>query len=120
MRQRGVHTEYRIPAGAEKQTRKETTALNAARLIPAARFRSTERNKETVGREVTVSAEDPAGALPEISYHHNVCLVITGAGLNPSLPFAHIIGCSQIGVAVGASDFQTTELVNQEEVDHAR
>src|SRR5580704_6179995 len=117
MRQRCVHTEYWIPAGAEKQTRKETTALHAARFVAAAVISPPKRNKEAVGREVTVSAEDPPGALPEIGDHHNVCLVITGAGFDPCLPLAHIVGGAQIAVAVGASNFQTTELVNQEEVD---
>src|SRR5437016_3559570 len=119
MRQRGIHTEYRSAAGPEKQTRKETIALHATRKVAAARINSSKRNKETVGRDVTVTAEDPVEALPEIGYHHNVCLVVTGAGLQPCLPLAHLIGCSQIGVAVGGSDLQTAELVNQEEVDHA-
>src|SRR6266436_8855243 len=120
MRERGVHTEDRSTAGAEKQTRKETTACNAARKVAAATIKSAKRNKETVGRDVTVTAEDPVEALPEISDHNDVSLVITGASLEPSVPFAHLIGRAHVCVAVLGSDFQTTELVNQEEVDHAR
>src|SRR6266478_7306755 len=120
MRQRCIHTKYWSTAGAEKQTRKETTASHTARKVAAARIKSAKRNEETVGRDVTVTAEDPVEALPEISDHNDVSLVIAGAGLEPSVPFAHLIGRSQIGVAVLGSDFQTAELVNQEEVDHAR
>src|SRR5437870_1823627 len=112
MRQRGIHADYRIPAGAEKHTRKETTALHTARKVAAARIKSSKRKEETVGRDVTVTAEDPVEALPEISNDNDVSLVVAGAGLQPCLPLAHLIGCSQIGVAVGGSDLQTAELVN--------
>src|SRR5260370_6762225 len=107
MRQRRVHTEYRIPAGAEKEARQQAATLNAARLIPTARFNSSKRNKETVGRNIAVPTEDPAGAFPEIGNDHDIGLVISGAGFQPCLPLAHIIGCSHLGVAAGASDFRT-------------
>src|SRR5439155_3700814 len=35
------------------------------------------------------------------------------------LPLAHVIGCSQVCVPVTAPDLQTTEFVDQKEVDHA-
>src|SRR5437667_6198958 len=117
MRQRRVHTEYRSPAGAEKQTRKETTALHAARKVAAAIIEPTKRYLKPIAGNIPVPAEDTTEPLPEISDHNDVSLVVTGASLEPSVPFAHLIGRSQIGVAVLGSDFQTTVLVNQEEVD---
>src|SRR6266516_8224468 len=120
MRQWCIHTKYWSTAGAEKHTRQESATLNTARKITAARIKSSKRNEETVARNIPVTAEDPVEALPEISDHNDVSLVVAGAGLDPCVPLTHLIGRSQIGVAVLRSYFQTTELVKQEEVDHAR
>src|SRR6266487_4002089 len=119
MRQRGVHTENRSTARAEEQTRNQPAADNAARKVAAAIVPSAKGNKEAVGRNVPVAAENSAGAFPEIGDNNDVRLVVAGAGFDPCLPFAHFIGSSQIGVPVSPSDFKTAELVDQEEVDHA-
>src|SRR6266496_5160260 len=120
MRQRSVHIDLRQTVGAltEKQPRQQATVLHTAREIPAASFKSAKRNKEGVPRKVPVTAENSAGTLPEIGDHHNVCLVITGAGFQPCLPLAHLIGCSEVCVPVRTPDFEPAEFVNQEEVDH--
>src|SRR6266545_1145916 len=106
-------------AVAEKQTGKQTATLNAARKIAAAIIEPTKRNEKRVGRNIAVAAEKTACALEEIGDDHDIGLVISGTGLDPCLPFAHVIRCSHIRVAVGASDLQTAEFMNQEEVDHA-
>src|SRR5262249_10194204 len=66
-----------------------------------------------------VATENATGALPEIGNDHDIGFVISGTGFDPSLPFTHIIGRSQVCVPVGTSDFQATEFVDQEEVNHA-
>src|SRR6266536_1327644 len=122
MRQWSVHTDLRETVGAltEKQPRQQATVLHTAREIPAARIKSAKRNKEPVGRNIAVTAENAAGAFPEIGNHHNVGLVITGAGFQPCLPLAHVVGGSQVRIPVSAANFQTAEFVDQEEVDHTR
>src|SRR5438034_9620625 len=118
MRQRGIHTEYWLPAGAEKEARQQAATLNATRKVAAACVEPSKRNKEAVGGNVPVTAENSAFALPEIGYHHDVCLVITGAGLEPCLPLAHFIGRSHVCISVSGPNLQATEFVDQEEVDH--
>src|SRR5207249_7167020 len=118
MRQRSVHTELRKARGAEKEARQQTATLNAAREIPTARIESTKRTKEPVGRNIAVTTEKAIEAFPEIGDDHDIGLVVSGAGFQPCLPLTHLIGCSQVCVPVRAPDLQTTELVDQEEVDH--
>src|SRR5262249_26884345 len=107
---------------AEEQTRDQTgtaTTSNVTREIAAACVKSAKPVEITVGRNIAVAAENAAGPLPEIGNHHDIRLVISGAGFDPCFPLSHIIGRSEIGVAVSATDFQATEFVDQEEVDHA-
>src|SRR5438552_12899853 len=123
MWQRGVHAERRETALArtgvgEKQARDQAAACNAARFIPAARIKSAKRYKEPVGRNIAVTTENATGTLLEIGNHHNVGLVVSGAGFEPCLPLAHLIGGSQVCVPVGSPDFQTAEFVEQKKVDH--
>src|SRR6266436_721027 len=120
MRQRGVHTKYRITSWAEEHARNQTNASNATREIAAAIIEPTKRYLKPIAGNIPIPAEDTTEPLPEIGNDHDIGLVIARAGLEPSVPFAHLIGRPQIGVAVLGSDFQTTVLVNQEEVDHAR
>src|SRR5262249_36813574 len=67
---------------------------------------------------VPVTAEETAGALPEIGDDNDIGLVISRPGFQPCLPFAHVVGGSQVCVPITASDLQPTELVYQKEVDH--
>src|SRR5437867_7973419 len=122
MRQRSVHIDLRQTVGAltEKQPRQQATVLHTAREIPAASFKSAKRNKEGVPRKVPVTAENSAGTLPEIGDHHNISLVVAGAGFQPCLTLAHVVGGSQVCISVGAPNLQTAEFVDQEEVDHTR
>ena len=53
-----------------------------------------------VSRKVPVTAEEATGALPEIGNDHDIGLVISRAGFDPCLPFAHVVGCSQVCVPV--------------------
>src|SRR5947207_2591653 len=102
MRQRSVHTDRRKTGRAEKQPGNQATVLHAAREIPAACIKSAKWNKETIGRNVPVTAENAAGALPEIGNHHNVGLVITGTGFQPCLPLAHVVGGSEVCVPISS------------------
>ena len=113
---------WRRRVGTEKQLRDQAEtdkASNVARLIPAAHIESPKRNlKFPFARNVAVAAKQAAGTLPEIGNDHNVGLVIAGAGFNPCLPLAHVIGRSQVCVSITAPDLQPTEFVYQKEVDH--
>src|ERR1043165_6983884 len=104
---------------AEKQTGNQTATLHSAREIAAARIKSAKWNKIPVGRNITVTTENTAGALIEIGDHHDVGLVIASARFQPRFPFTHIVGCSHVCVPVRATYLQTAEFVDQEEVDHA-
>ena len=110
MRRRSVRT--------EKQPGDQTLTLDAARFVPAANVEPSEWNKIPVTGLVLVAAEQATGALVEIGDHHDVCLVIAGAGFQPRFPFTHIVGPSEVCVSVIATDLQATEFVDQEEVDH--
>src|SRR6266404_9456613 len=118
MRNRRVHTDLRVTARAEKQTRKQAEGLHAARFIAAAHIVSSKPDKIPVGRNVAVGAEEAAGTLEEIGNDYDIGLVIAGASFQPGFPFAHVIGRSQVCVPVTAPDLQTTEFVYQKEVDH--
>ena len=119
MRNRRVHTGGREAARAEKQAWKQAAAGNAAGKVTAARIESAKPSEIPVGRNVTVTAEEAARALPEIGNDHDIGFVISGAGFQPRFPFTHITGCSQVCVPIRPSDLQTTEFVDQKEVDHA-
>ena len=119
MRQRRVHTRQWETARSEKHRREQAAAANATREIPTALIESPKGNKESVSRNVAVSAEEATSALPEIGDDNDVCLVIAGAGFQPCLPFAHVIGRSEVCVPISASNLQATEFVDQEEVDDA-
>ena len=72
-----------------------------------------------VSRQVPVRTEKAASTLPEIGDDNDIGLVISRPGFDPCLPFAHDVGCSEICVPITAPDLQSTELVDQKEVDHA-
>src|SRR5437868_8320495 len=68
---------------------------------------------------MAVAAKEATSALPEIRNHYDVSLVISSTGFQPCFPLAHVVGCSQVCVPVRPSNFQATELVDQEEVHDA-
>src|SRR6266699_4288928 len=119
MRQRGVHAKLRKTSGAEKHFREQAELSNAARPTRGASIEPTPGYLKGVTGNVPVAAEEAAGPLPEICDNNNVGLVIAGAGFEPCFPLAHVVGRSQICVPVTAPDLQTTEFVDQKEVDHA-
>src|SRR5438552_2927945 len=118
-RRRDVRSRMRCRSvRAEKQTRNQTLAMHSAREIPAANVESSKWNKIAVTGNVAVTAEQATRALIEIGDHHDVGFVITRAGFQPRFPFTHIVGTAEVCVAVRATDFQATEFVDQEEVNH--
>src|SRR4029453_3005391 len=103
----------------EKQSGDQAEAGNAARKTPAAIIDPSEGYKKPVAEKVAVPGENAIETLPEIGHHHDISLIITGAGFDPRLPLTHLIGCSQVRVPIGASNFKTTEFLYQKEVTHA-
>src|SRR5262249_15527989 len=95
-----VNTGLRKPTRAEKHARKQTAAAHAAGKITAAIIKSTKGNKESIGRNVPVSAEKTTSALPEIGNDNDICLVVARAGFDPCLPLTHVVGGAQIRIAV--------------------
>ena len=93
--------------------------LERGQVPQAAVVESPKTCLKVVTGNVPVTAKDAAGTLPEIGNDYNVGLVITGAGFEPCFPLAHVVGRSKICVPVTAPDLQTTEFVDQKEVDHA-
>src|SRR5947208_7235780 len=113
MRRRGVCTEKQTG----DQTRSPATS-NVAREVSAPSIKSSKGVEIPVARNVAIPTENTAGTLPEIGNDNDIGLVVTGAGFDPGFPFTHLIGGAEICVAVSASNFQATEFVDQEEVDH--
>src|SRR6266478_3260890 len=107
---------------AEEQSGDQTgtgRTSKVTREVSAASIDSSKPVEIPVARKIAVSAEKTACALPEIGNDHDIGLIISRASFDPCLPFAHVIGRSEICVPVSAPDFQTAELMNQKEVDHA-
>src|SRR5262249_60107430 len=105
-----------------EQTRDQTgtaTTSNVTREIAAACVKSAKPVEIPVAGNVAVATENATEAFPEIRYDHDIGFVVSGAGFDPCLPFAHFIGRTHVCISVSASDFQTTEFVDQEEVYHA-
>ena len=122
MWRRRIHADLRESVGAltEKQPGNQAAIHDAARLIAAASIEPTPGYLKRVAGNVSIAAENTTSTLEEVGNYYNVGLVIASTGFQPCLPFTHLVGCSHVCVPVGASDFQTAEFVNQEEVDHAR
>ena len=95
------------------------TTSKAARKVAAARIKSAKSVEIPVGGNIAVTAENATEALPEIGNDHDVSFVVSGAGFDPCLPLAHLIGRSHVCISVSAPNFQAAEFVDQEEVDHA-
>ena len=112
MRRRRVRAEEQ----ARDQAQAETTA-DVARLSRAARIESTPGNRPRVTANVTVTAVN-GSPIVKIGNHEDISLVISRAGFDPTLQLTCIIGRTQVRVAIAASDFETTELVYQKDVDH--
>src|SRR5260370_14557605 len=118
MRQRGVHTEPRCTARAEKHAGTQPAELNAAREIGAAEIESAPRYVKPVRRQVPVTTEEAAGALPEIGNHHDLGFIISRAGFYPCLPLAHVVRRSPLCVSVTDRNLQPTEFVAPSEGHH--
>src|SRR5438105_13630327 len=103
----------------EKQSGNQTPAMNATREVAAARIKAAKGNEEPIGRNIALTTKKTAGTLEEIGNDNDIGLVISGAGFDPCLPLAHIVGCPEICVPVSPTDLQTAEFVEQKEVYHA-
>src|SRR6266446_4486725 len=119
MRRRRVDANLWNPTRAEKQARDQPSICNAAREIAAAAFESSPRNSEGVAGNVAVPAKEPVETLVEVGDDYDVGFIVASARFDPCLPLAHLVGGSQIGIPIAAAKFQTTELVDHEEVHHA-
>src|SRR6266481_6295426 len=107
---------------AEKQAGDQTATATTAivtREVSAASIKSAKPPEISVTRNIAVTAENAAGALPEIGNDYDIGLVIAGGGFDPCLPLTHLVGGAQVCVSVGGSNLQAAVFVNQEEVDHA-
>src|SRR6266550_4984398 len=120
MRQRRVHTRYRITSWAEEQARKQTNASNATREIAAAIIEPTKRYLKPIAGNIPIPAEDTTEPLPEIGNDHDIGLVIARAGFDPCFPLAHLVGSSQVCISVSGPNLQATEFVDQEKVHYTR
>src|SRR5260370_6815249 len=106
---------------AEEQTGDQTgtgRTSKVTREVSAASIDSSKPVEIPVTRKKAVSAEKTACALPEIGNDHNIGLVVSGAGFDPCLPFAHVIGRSEICLPVSAPAFPTAELMNKKQFYH--
>src|SRR5205823_4509034 len=92
---------------------------NLAGKTPTAIIESPKWYLKRVSRQVPVRTEKAASTLPEIGDDNDIGLVISRPGFDPCLPFAHVVGCSEICVPITAPDLESTELVDQKEVGHA-
>src|SRR5436305_15065425 len=109
-------------AFAEKQTGNQAATARTAVVageVPAASIKSAKRTEIPVGRNVTVTTENATGALPEIGNDNDIGFIVACAGLDPRFPLTHVIGSAEVCVSVGTADFQATEFVDQEKVNHA-
>src|SRR5947208_401187 len=94
-------------------------ASNLAGKTPTAIIESSKWYLKRVSRQVPVTTKQAAGTFPEIGNDYDIGLVIARAGLDPCLPFTHVVGCSEVRVPITTPDLQSTELVDQKEVNHA-
>src|SRR5207244_7101145 len=85
----------------------------------AAGIKSSKPPKLPVRRTVALPANDPVETLVEVCDDYDVGFIVASARFDPCLPLAHLVGGSQIAIPIGAAKFQTTELVDHEEVYHA-
>src|SRR5438876_6144351 len=120
-----VYAELRKTARTEKhawdqaEPKKRKESSYAGRYTEVATFESSPWCVKRVSRQVPVTTKQAARTLPEISNDYDIGLVISSAGFDPCLPFAHVVGRSEVRVPVTPPDLHPTELVDQKEVDHA-
>src|SRR5438067_2446065 len=119
MRQRCVNSKCWGATRTEEKAGKQPTALHTPGFVTTARVEASERHKESVRRNITVTTEHATKAFPKIGDHNDVGLVVPRASFDPCLPLSNLVGRSQVRVPISSADFQTAELMDQEEVDHA-
>src|SRR5919198_6638324 len=100
MRRRRVHSKLCWPRRSEEQPGNQPTACHTPGEVAAACIEASKRQKEAIRRDVTITTENAIETLPEIGDHNDVCLVIARAGFDPCVPFAHLVGSSQVCVPI--------------------
>src|SRR4029453_4024851 len=104
------------PRRSEEHLGKQPKASHTPGKVTAARVEASEGHKEAVGRDIAVTPEHTPHPLPEIGDHNDISFVIARASFDPCLPLAHLVGSAHVRVPISSANFQTTELVDQEEV----
>src|SRR5262249_10739526 len=116
---RRVYSRHRKTARAEKHAGHQAQACYTTREIAAADVITSEGNEEGISRNVAVPAKEPVETLIKVGDHYDVGFIVASARFDPCLPLAHLVRGTQIGIPIGAANFQTTEFVDHEKVHHA-
>src|SRR5215470_14232642 len=103
MRRRRVRTEKQLWGQAEEWK-------NGAGKKRIAKIMRSPGNRERVTLNVAV-ATVYSSAIVKVGNDQDISPVISRAGFEPTLPFAHVVRGSQICVPIAATDLQATELV---------
>src|SRR4029077_17418937 len=93
-------------------------ASNVARFYRKPKIPPSPGNRERVTVNVAVATVH-GGTIVEIGDDQDIGLVIARAGFDPALHLTRIVGRTQVCVPQTSSDLETTELVQQKDVDHA-
>src|SRR6476620_3915485 len=95
---------------AEKQTRDQAEGFDAAGETCTAEIKSTKANCVRVTAEQTVAVVD-GGTIVKIGDDHDIGLVVSHTGFEPTLPLACIVRGTHVCVPIATSDLKPAELV---------
>src|SRR5215472_7078501 len=109
MRRRRVRTEKQS-RDQVIHVRKKRKSSNPTGKKRIAKIMRSPGNREKVTLNVAVATVN-SSAIVKVGNHKDIGLIISRAGFEPALPFAHVVRGSQICVPIAATDLQTTELV---------
>ena len=101
---------WRRRVRAEKQARDQAERSDAAGETCTAEIKSTPANCVRVSAKETVAIVD-GGTIVKIGNDHDIGLVVSHTGFEPTLPFTCIVGGTHVRVPIAASDLKPTELV---------
>ena len=80
---------------------------------------ATKVNEVPIVRDIGIARIDRR-AVVELGIHHNVRLVVAGAGEEICSFFTHVVGKAEIGVAIASVKLKPTKSVDQKDVDYTR
>ena len=101
---------WRRRVRTEKQCRDQAKISNPARKKTAAKIKRPPRNPERVTLKVAV-ATVYCGAIVKIGNDHDISLVISRAGFEPTFELVSIVGGAHVRIAYAPANLQTTKLV---------